>query len=50
MSNTKEKIKSNSSYYLSKFNQKIELKFTIKKPEFDYHDMYPELIINLNKN
>lgn len=42
-----KKIKLNSTYYLNKSNQTNELKFTIKKPEFDYHTMYPESIIQL---
>lgn len=47
MLNKKEKVKLNSSHYLKKFNKKGELKFTIKKSEFDYHTMYPESIVNL---
>lgn len=47
MSNTKEKIKLNSSYYLKKPIPNIDLEFTIEKPKFYYHTMYPESIINL---
>lgn len=30
-------------------DQKSNLKFTIKKSEFNYRDMYPELIVNLKQ-
>lgn len=33
----------------NKYDQKSNLKFTIKKSEFNYHDMYSELIINLKQ-
>lgn len=43
----KKEIKLNSSYYLKKLIPNIDLEFTIKKPKFYYHTMYPESIINL---
>ena len=43
----KKKIKLNSSYYLKKPIPNIDLEFTIEKPKFYYHTMYPESIINL---
>ena len=43
----KKEIKLNSSYYLKKLIPNIDLEFTIEKPKFYYHTMYPESIINL---
>ena len=34
----------------NKYDQKSNLKFTIKKSEFNYRDMYPKLIVNLKRN
>lgn len=33
----------------NQYDQKSNLKYTIKKSEFNYRDMYPELIVNLKQ-
>ena len=45
----KNSLNSKILLQLNKTNDKNQLKFTIKKPEFNYHDMYPELIVNLKQ-
>lgn len=45
----KNSLNSKILLQLNKTNDKNQLKFTIKKSEFNYRDMYPELIVNLKQ-
>ena len=45
----KNSLNSKNLLQLNKTNDKNQLKFTIKKAEFNHRDMYPELIVSLKQ-